>query len=58
MRQISYCEAINEALYQEMERDPKVFVYGIGANDHAAIFGSTKGLPEFWKFQMQRHSNS
>ena len=31
-----------------MERDPKVFVYGIGANDHAAIFGSTKGLPEFF----------
>ncbi len=52
MRKISYCEAINEALYQEMERDPRVFVYGIGVPDHKRIFGSTKGLVE--KFGLQR----
>jgi len=45
-RQLSYCDAINEALHQEMERDDSVFVYGIGVPDHKAIFGTTKGLLE------------
>jgi pyruvate dehydrogenase E1 component beta subunit len=52
MRQISYCEALNEALAQEMERDPEVFVYGIGVPDHKRIFGSTVGLVE--KFGPER----
>lgn len=46
MRSISYCEAIREALFQEMERDPAVFLYGIGLPDHKAIFGSVEGLVE------------
>ncbi len=46
MRKISYCEALNEAMSQEMERDPSVFVYGIGVPDHKKIFGSTSGLVE------------
>lgn len=46
MKKISYCEAINEALIQEMERDENVFVYGIGVPDHKRIFGSTKNLLE------------
>ncbi|MBN2406678.1 MAG: alpha-ketoacid dehydrogenase subunit beta [Elusimicrobia bacterium] len=45
-RKISYCKAINEALIQEMERDPRVFTYGIGVPDHKRIFGSTDGLVE------------
>jgi len=52
MRRISYCEAINEALHQEMERDPSVFIYGIGVPDHKRIFGSTKGLVE--RFGLER----
>jgi pyruvate/2-oxoglutarate/acetoin dehydrogenase E1 component len=44
MRTISYCEAIREALFQEMERDSSVFVYGIGVPDHKGIFGSVDGL--------------
>ena len=32
MREITYMEAINEALTQEMERDLSVFVYGIGVD--------------------------
>jgi acetoin:2,6-dichlorophenolindophenol oxidoreductase subunit beta len=44
MRAITYRQAINEALTQEMARDPSVFVYGIGVPDHKAIFGSTAGL--------------
>ena len=46
MRKISFCEAINEAMRQEMERDPNVFVYGIGVSDHKRIFGTTIGLLE------------
>ena len=46
MRKISYCEAINEALVQEMEKDENVFVYGIGVPDHKRIFGSTNHLLE------------
>lgn len=52
MRKISYCEALNEAMSQEMERDPTVFVYGIGVPDHKRIFGSTVGLVE--KFGSER----
>ena len=52
MRKISYCEALNEAMSQEMERDPTVFVYGIGAPDHKRIFGTTVGLVE--KFGPER----
>ncbi|MGE3538414.1 MAG: alpha-ketoacid dehydrogenase subunit beta [Candidatus Tectimicrobiota bacterium] len=46
MRKISFCDALNEATRQEMERDPSVFVYGIGVPDHKKIFGSTAGLAE------------
>jgi pyruvate/2-oxoglutarate/acetoin dehydrogenase E1 component len=52
MRMLSYCDALNEALTQEMERDPSVFIYGLGVSDHKRIFGSTKGLLE--KFGMGR----
>ena len=41
-----YEEAINEAIYQEMERDDNVFIYGIGVPDHKKIFGTTKRLLE------------
>lgn len=46
MRAISFCKALNEAMRQEMERDPSVFVYGIGVPDHKRIFESTSGLVE------------
>lgn len=45
-RKISYQQAISETLSQEMERDPKVFVYGLDVADHKSIFGSTVGLVE------------
>ena len=44
MSKISYCEALNKAIIQEMERDPSVFIYGIGVPDHKEIFGSTAGI--------------
>jgi pyruvate dehydrogenase E1 component beta subunit len=46
MRKISYCEALREAMFQEMERDPGVFVYGIGVPDHKAVFGTTLGMAD------------
>ena len=46
MRAINYCEALREAMFQEMDRDPAVFVYGIGVPTHAKIFGSVVGLQE------------
>jgi len=52
MRKISYCEALNEAMVQEMERDPNIFVYGIGVADHKRVFGTTVGLVE--KFGPER----
>lgn len=52
MRRISYSQALNEAMVQEMDRDPKVFVYGIGVPDHKRVFGTTSGLVE--KFGRER----
>ena len=45
-REITYCQALNEATIQEMEKDPTVFVYCIGVPDHKKIFGSTEGILE------------
>ena len=49
---ITYREAINQALVQEMERDPAVFVYGLDVADHKRIFGTTAELVE--KFGPER----
>jgi len=51
-RKISYCQALNEAISQEMKRDPNIFIYGLGVPDHKGIFGSTVGLIE--KFGKKR----
>jgi pyruvate dehydrogenase E1 component beta subunit len=45
-RTISYREGLNEAMAEEMRRDPSVFVYGIDVADHKRIFNSSKGLVE------------
>lgn len=45
-RTISYREAVNEAHVQEMERDERVFVFGLDVDDHKRIYGSTIGLVE------------
>lgn len=52
MRNITYCDALNEAMIQEMESDPSVFVYGIGVSDHKRIFGTTNNILE--KFGPER----
>ncbi len=45
-RILLYPEAIREALEQEMERDPSVFVMGLGVDDPKRILGTTGGLLE------------
>jgi pyruvate dehydrogenase E1 component beta subunit len=40
----TYGHAILDALTVAMEKDPSVFVMGIGVDDHKAVFGSTKNL--------------
>lgn len=44
MREITYIQAVNEALREEMERDPNVFVIGEDVGELGGGFGATKGL--------------
>ena len=43
-RLLRYVDAIREAVEQEMDLDPSVFVFGLDVDDHKAIQGSTRGL--------------
>ena len=52
MKKITYRQAINQTLSEEMKRDKRVFVYGLDVTDHKGIFGSTLGLLE--KFGPER----
>lgn len=45
-RLIRVVDALAEAVRQEMERDEKVFLFGLDVDDHKAIQGSTAGLLE------------
>jgi pyruvate/2-oxoglutarate/acetoin dehydrogenase E1 component len=51
-RILTYAQAIREATEQEMERDPSVFVLGIGVDDYTGIYGTTLGLVD--KFGRER----
>jgi pyruvate/2-oxoglutarate/acetoin dehydrogenase E1 component len=51
MREISFLEALNEALRQEMERDPTVIVMGEDVGVYGGVFGVTKGLLEKFGFE-------
>jgi 2-oxoisovalerate dehydrogenase E1 component beta subunit len=44
--ELSYLEAIREALVEEMRRDPKVFVLGEDVGAYGGAFGVTQGLYE------------
>jgi len=46
MREISYIEAIREALVEEMRRDPKVFILGEDVGPYGGAFGVTQGIAE------------
>ncbi|MCS6846335.1 MAG: alpha-ketoacid dehydrogenase subunit beta [Anaerolineae bacterium] len=44
MRTLTYSEAINEALREEMARDPSVFIMGEDVGVMGGVFGVTQGL--------------
>jgi len=46
MSTMTYAEALCNGLDQAMQKDDSVFAFGIGADDHKTIFGSTAGLLE------------
>src|ERR1700730_968166 len=43
-KELTYLEAIREALAEEMRRDPKVFVLGEDVGPYGGAFGVTQGL--------------
>lgn len=45
-RVLRYVDALSEGVAQEMERDPRVFLFGLDVDDHKAIQGSTSGLQQ------------
>src|SRR5438552_2459835 len=45
-KELTYLEAIREALAEEMRRDPKVFVLGEDVGVYGGAFGATQGLFE------------
>src|SRR5256885_2288813 len=45
-KELSYLDAIREALAEEMRRDPKVFVLGEDVGPYGGAFGATQGLYE------------
>jgi len=44
VREITFLEALNEALAQEMERNPNIIVMGEDVGVYGGVFGVTKGL--------------
>ena len=46
VRQINMVEALNEALHEEMQRDPTVFIMGEDIGNIGGLFGVTGGLLE------------
>ncbi len=45
-RQLTYAEAVREALDLSLAQDPSVYVMGLGVPDPKGVFGSTRGLQE------------
>lgn len=43
---LTFREAINRALTEEMTADPDVFVFGLDVQDHKRLYGTTVGLVE------------
>ena len=46
MREVSYAEAVREALWQEMQRDERVFLIGEDVGVYGGAFGVTLGMVE------------
>jgi pyruvate dehydrogenase E1 component beta subunit len=46
MRTITYCDALNEAMYEEMTRDEAVFVIGEDVDLHGGVYNLTRRIAE------------
>ena len=46
MRKLSYCDALNEAMYEEMARDDSVFVIGEDVDLHGGVYNLTQRIAE------------
>jgi len=46
MRRMTYCDALNEAMYEEMARDDSVFVIGEDVDLYGGVYNLTKRLVE------------
>ena len=55
-KELTYLEAIKEALQEELRRDPRVFLLGEDIGKHGGAFGVTRGL--FDEFGPQRVRNT
>jgi acetoin:2,6-dichlorophenolindophenol oxidoreductase subunit beta len=44
MREITFAEALGEAIYEEREKDPTIFIYGEDIAKQGGIFGAYKSL--------------
>ena len=51
-RELTYSQAISEAMVQAMEDNPQVFIFGLGVDDYKGIFGTTREA--FLKFGSKR----
>lgn len=45
-RQLKFSEALNEAIDISLDRDPKVYLMGLGVPDPIGVFGTTRGLQQ------------
>jgi acetoin:2,6-dichlorophenolindophenol oxidoreductase subunit beta len=45
-RQLKFSEALREGIDLAMQRDPRVYVIGLGVSDPIGVFGTTRGLAE------------
>jgi len=50
MREITYVNALNEALHEEMERDKNIILIGEDIGSYGGVFGVTKGLYQKYGF--------
>jgi acetoin:2,6-dichlorophenolindophenol oxidoreductase subunit beta len=43
---VTFAQAVNQAMHEAMAHDPNVICFGLGVDDPKAVFGTTRGLKE------------
>ena len=57
-REITYLEALREAMVQEMRADQEVFLIGEDVGTYGGAFGVSKGMLEEFPFSKEYRKNS